>query len=256
MIRTFPLFLFLLFSLFCHSQVLNLSGRITADSLEESTVHIINISRGTGTLNSASGSFSIEVEENDTLWFSSVQYEKLEIVVTADILQKKFLEVNLSEVINELEEVKINNYGLSGNLERDVADIKTFDKYKLGIPLSKEPLPTKAERELHSENVKFEHRTLKIPLDMAINALSGRLKRLKLIKANEDLSRLVEGAIAAFSEDFFTSFLNIPKEEIVSFMYYCAENSDLRSRFAKDNELQLIEYLQEMQKQFSEFKNE
>ncbi|UJH91093.1 hypothetical protein LZ575_20970 [Antarcticibacterium sp. 1MA-6-2] len=75
--RNFPLFLFLFFSIYCQSQVVNLSGKVFADSLEESTLHIINISRGTGTLNTATGSFLIEVQENDTLWFSSVQYEKL-----------------------------------------------------------------------------------------------------------------------------------------------------------------------------------
>ncbi|UJH91094.1 hypothetical protein LZ575_20975 [Antarcticibacterium sp. 1MA-6-2] len=176
--------------------------------------------------------------------------------MTAENLQKKYLEIKLSEVINELEEVNINDSGLSGNLGKDVADIKIIDKFKLGVPLSKKPLPTKAERELHSESVKFEHRTLKIPLDMAINALTGRLKRLKMIKANEDLSRLIERAIDAFSTEFFTTLLHIPKEEIYSFMYYCAENSDLRNRIINENELQLIEYFQKMQKQFAYFKKQ
>lgn len=64
-----------------------LKGKIKADALEETTIHIINITKKTGTVNAASGDFQISVQENDTLLFSSIQYENLEVLISRDILQ-------------------------------------------------------------------------------------------------------------------------------------------------------------------------
>lgn len=84
-----------------------MKGKIIADSLGIPTVHIINYTAQTGTINSSSESFQILVKENDVLWFTSVQYKKVEIEVSAEIINSGYQEVALKEEVNELEEVNI-----------------------------------------------------------------------------------------------------------------------------------------------------
>ncbi|HSP82807.1 MAG TPA: hypothetical protein VLN72_03665 [Gillisia sp.] len=227
-----------------------LKGKLEAKNLEESTVHIINYSRGIGTVNSASGNFEIPVAAGDIIWFTSVQYEKVEVLITKEILESKFLLVRLEESVSELDEVRLSNLSLSGNITRDIAEMKTLNKYALGVPLNTKPLPTKAERDLQSQG-KFQlGLATAIPLDLLINSLSGRLKRLKLIKANEDLSLLVEKGIAAFPAEFFYTEFNIPEDDIYNFVHYCLESGNLKGFLGAGKELDLIGFYKAKAKEF------
>ena len=240
MVKTCFTFFILLVCTRSFGQVL-IKGKLQAKSLEESTVHIINYSRGTGTVNSDSGNFEIKAAEGDILWFTSVQYEKVEVLISKEILNEEFLLVILKESVSELEEVQLSNHSLSGNISRDIAGMKTLNKYALGVPLNTKPLPTKAQRDLKSQgNVQLGLATA-IPLELLINTLSGRLKRLKLIKANEDLSLLIEKGIAAFPAEFFNTVFNITEDEIFNFVHFCAENGNLNLFLGPGKELDLIE---------------
>lgn len=53
----------------CAQDKKNVQGKIVADSLLESSVHIINKSLQRGTVNKASGHFTIEVRVNDTPYY-------------------------------------------------------------------------------------------------------------------------------------------------------------------------------------------
>ena len=241
MVKTcFTILLFLVCAC-SYGQVL-LKGTLEAKNLEEGTVHIINSYRGIGTVNSTSGYFEIIVDQGDILWFTSVQYEKVEVLISKKIVVDKFLQVYLKESVSDLEEVRLSNLSLSGNISRDIAGIKTLNKYALGVPLNTKPLPTKAERDLESQG-KFQlGLATAIPLELLINSLSGRLKRLKLIKANEDLSLVIEKGVAAFPPVFFITNFHIPQHEIFNFVHYCAKNADLNLFLGPGKELDLIEF--------------
>ncbi len=249
MVKTFFTFIILLVCTGSYGQVL-LKGKLQANSLEENTVHIINYSRGTGTVNTASGNFEIIVAQGDILWFTSVQFEKVEVLISKEILEDKFLLVNLKESVSELDEVRLSYLSLSGNISRDIAGMKTLNKYALGVQLNTKPLPTKAQRDLESQG-KFQlGLATAIPLELLINTLSGRLKRLKVIKSNEDLSFLIESGITAFPTEFFEKELKIPKDEIFNFVHYCAENGDLKKFLNDANQLALIEFYRAQAKDY------
>lgn len=130
---SFFLVFLLIFSahLFSQDRVL-LKGEILADSIE-APIHIINITAEKGTVTEANGEFSIEVRENDLLLFSSVQFQKKEILITAEILSSKVLKVELQKDLTELDEVRLHQ--LSGNLASDIEEIKTFDPRIIGFAL-------------------------------------------------------------------------------------------------------------------------
>lgn len=72
-----------------------IEGRVYSKDADVAAVHVSNISTQRGTITDVSGYFEIMARLNDTLVFSAVQYEKVELVVTWDILEKDFLQVPL-----------------------------------------------------------------------------------------------------------------------------------------------------------------
>lgn len=230
-----------------------LRGEIIADSLQDASVHIVNITRSTGTLNSASGTFEIKVEVNDTLWFTSVQYEKAEIVVTEDLLQKEKISVKLQEVLIPLAEVNISNLKLTGNLrtdsegmeiiallppELDKRELKNFNFYT-EIPSSS----------LSPENWSYEQNRIGegkeiFDLNISLDLISGLFKKKPgNSNSGEILSAKIQKIRQQFDDDFFLDILGIEQNYIVDFLFYLDEEIE-RSRFSiPSNSLTLTELL-------------
>lgn len=213
-----------------------LEGRIVADSLENSRINILNISSNTGTTNSDSGEFKIKVRENDTLLFSSVQYENVRIIISKNIIAQEFLKVALTKKTIDLDEVIVRKIDLTGNLSRDIEKFKTYDLYE-GIPTSEVPRLTTIGRQL------FTARDGDI--DPLLNMISGRMQMLEKANENEELTRDVQKGINVVEPSFFTDHLQIPKGEIVNFVFYCARSPLYKSLITNDNYLELIELFRE-----------
>ena len=225
-----------------------LQGKIITGEEDASLIHVINFSQNTGTTTGSNGTFEIRVNENDTLLFTAVQYERLEIQISPEVYKNKFLTVVLKEAINEMDELNLSNTGLTGRINTDLDQIKTFNKYNLGIPLSTKPLPSQHDRRISSAS--------STPVDLLLNVLSGRLKKLKEEREVFQLISLVGKAEEALPEDFFTNYLELSENDIVNFLYFCAEKSDLRVELSTGNKIALMEYFQEMKDRYEEFLTE
>lgn len=259
MIRIFLVFVLLITGTTAFSQEkVVLQGRITADSLNTSSVNIINLTQKSGTTHNASGGFAIEVREQDTLLFSSVQYEVLEIIITQEILEGKYLEIELSESINELDEVQISNISLTGNLQQDLSRITTFSQTDVGIPLSSKPRLTSIQRKLETASaVQTDSKRnppglVNVSLDAILNTFNGKIEMLRKARDNEVLENIVLAGMEAFPVAFFVEELELPEEHIKNFVYYCAENPNFRSLLADGKQLELLEYYQKKALQFKE----
>ncbi|MDT0689446.1 hypothetical protein RM549_06595 [Salegentibacter sp. F188] len=245
------LFVLILFIPFlCSAQErIQLKGKITNDSLDGSYINIINKTSNIGTINSSSGEFQIQVREKDTLEFSSIQYEKLEVVVTPLLMEAGYLRVLLVPGISELDEVKISNIDLTGDLSRDIGNMNTFSISQFGIPNANRKALSAAERRLHAATTTSVSTSVSgggaggaVGLDPLINAITGRTKKLKKVVANEKLQQMVEKGVAAFSTRFFVEELKIPEDKIINFVYYCAENHQLKYLLKDENRLDLLEF--------------
>jgi|SRR5690625_1945147 len=113
------------------------TGKIKTDSLQEISVNIINISRQKGTISKKDGSFEIQVFLEDEILFSALGFENHTIIITDSVLKNQPVEIQLETAVNLLEEVKLSNFNLSGDLVRDAAQIEYFDQTEVGIPFSK-----------------------------------------------------------------------------------------------------------------------
>ncbi len=236
---------FLLYLPIFSQEAVILKGIVIADSLNESAINIVNFTQKTGTTNNSSGEFQIKVKKSDTLMFSSVQYNLVEVRITEDILEKQFLQVMLIEKLNELGEVKISNISLSGNLEQDLKDMNHFSQADIGFPFSTKPAPTLMQRKMSGAT--------NSPIELLVNTLNGRIKMLKKAQELMAFDALIDKGIEAVPTEFFVDDLHIPKEEIINFVNFCAEGVAYRGILTQGDHLKLMDFYSIKAPEFLDF---
>lgn len=230
------LFIFI-FYLNGFGQDIELKGKITSNNFEDVTaINIINLSQKKGSISDAEGNFSISVKENDTLIFSAVQYEILEVVIDKQIFEEGNLAILMQEKNNLLKEVVINPYGLTGNLEKDAQNMPsyTFDYKAAGLQPPKKPR-TVTERRLYTAT--------STSVDYILNSINGRIKKLRQLNEWNKLDELKSEIQTNLPNSFFVTDLGIKEEWVEDFIYFCLENQALKSYVQNNNELEIIEYL-------------
>ena len=245
--KPFFVVIFLFLSMILKAQQpVELEGKILADSLEYTFINIINISSYVGTTNDPDGHFVVKVKENDTLQFSSVQYQKKEIVITKAILNAKFLEVFLLPGVNQLDEVYLFDSNLIGNLEKDFTKIDFYDKYQLNAPQLKQDIPSLIDRKLAA--------TGGDPSNLLLNTITGERQKVKKIKANMVFDDRVEKALELIAPDNILK-MGIQEDELMLFIYFCAEDELFNLYVDQESKGPLFEFFQHKVKSWKQRKS-
>ena len=240
--------LFLISVLFCSSLGAQnffskkLEGRVFSKDGDVSATHVLNISTKKATITDIDGFFSIQVQLNDTLLFSAVQYKKKQIVITSEIQYQKVLQVLLEDAINELDEVTVTPYNLTGNINQDIDIIKTeaiVTAHTIGLPNAYARVPSKAEREL------FEATSGGglLPLNPILNGISGRTKMLKKRLARNNLYERTERVKAFYADSLFSAKLKVPDDKIDDFLYFCEIDADFQTVVDSHDRLKIWEFI-------------
>lgn len=239
-----------LFSLFCFkpifSQSVEILGRVKSEADVEN-IHVINKTAQVFTITKNNGTFNIAAKLNDTLVFSSIQYQPKEIIISAQIISNKAILVVLDEQINTLDEVVVGKV-LTGDL---MADIKNIDGkppinfYDVGIPGYTGKPATQSERRLNEATTGAGI----IPLNPIINAITGRTKMLKQrikIEEKEELMQLVRRRLAT---DFFLS--NPLEEDLkLDFFYFCADDKNFIKYCKNQTDFKILIFLRMKYRQY------
>lgn len=238
------LYLLLVF-LFCGNLIFaqktyEIRGRIVTDSLDGFQVNIINISNKTGTISKSDGSFTVKAEIEHELLFSTLGYKPERLVVTDSIVNLTTLEIRLTKAVNMLEEVHISNIPFTGDLTRDVRQIKTINQTDFGLPHAPIPL-SKAERRYHAATTS----SMGIPLDPLIYLITGRLKMLKRQLEYEKEEKRIENALYLVSKEYIIRDLKIPEDKVYHFLYYCNDFEEFAVAVQTKKPLVILEYLEE-----------
>ena len=152
MIKHLLIFILLFVNFTCIAQnSFELSGRVIAQTRDTLEVSVLNLSRETGVVTNEKGDFKIDVSIGENLYFSSIQFEPLEVEVTSTILEDPNYMVFLFPKINELQEVLLSSVDLIGIEEADIKNIPLqpyLSAANLGLPQATKPLPTIEELSL------------------------------------------------------------------------------------------------------------
>ena len=103
------------------------NGRIVVEHSDISGITIFNASSNTGTITDSNGAFKLAVALNDIIEVSALQFQNLNFRVNEAIVASKNMKIFLIEEINKLDEIIVKTKGLTGNLNTDIIDAKTFN---------------------------------------------------------------------------------------------------------------------------------
>lgn len=211
-----------------------MEGKIFADSVETYQVNIININQKIGSVSNQEGKYSIKANVGDSILFTSLQHKTYTLKVEENNL-KTTTSIFLELEINELPEVTINQYQLSGDLSSDIDQVKVDfvdqRQFGFGVPRQLE----KIEREIYSASTGM--------LTPLIYAITGEAKVLRKRKANADIQFNKNRVLRNVSADLITKDLNIPRIYVDDFAYFCAEDEQTMTILEKNDPLALIDEL-------------
>lgn len=226
----------------------SLEGKVLFDAKGITDVHIMNTTAGKATISDEEGRFTIDVTLGDTLLFSAVQYKRKSLVISTAILQSKIVYIRLEEFVNELDEVVVRPYNLSGDLMRDMQQMKidpVVTASTLGLPNAYVKPMMQSERLLREASLgPFSIGMLtSIPFNPLINAISGRTKMLKKRVARDKKYLLSQRVRNYYPDSIFVKQLGIPEESIADFMYYCEVDEHFDSIVATEDHIKILNLL-------------
>ncbi|SRX74924.1 carboxypeptidase-like regulatory domain-containing protein [Aequorivita antarctica] len=241
-----------------------ISGKIHVPQGEDSEgISVYNISSQKGTITNADGSFEIEIAENDRVQITALQYQSFTVIVDKGIVNRKVMNIFLNPSVNQLEEVVVRPYDLSGNINADVKKIPTYNgtkdlklsyyNLKYGDDLDPDD-KTKiesnaAEEALHSNTLKNGANVLAI-LGGVAQLLFPNGEKISIVEQQENQSLLSNNIQQRFSKDFIAANFDIPEDKAVDFLFYAQENGLDQDLLKPKNEIQLMEFLFKKSKEY------
>lgn len=226
-----------------------LSGEVDCPEPDCSGINVLNKRSLQGTITTDQGQFTIGVKLGDTLVFSAVQFKVKVLRVVEYLLQTNFVRIPMEPFVNELDEVVVQPYNLSGNLGADATNLEPAappSAESLGLPNAGIRIITQEERRLHEATSGGGL----VPLNPILNAITGRTKRLKEQLRVQQKYQRTQRVRAFYPDSLFTKELQIPKEKIPDFMYYCEIDSVFQARVDTRDRLLIWEYMKNRAKTY------
>ena len=243
---------FFVLSIVCvHAQeIKELGGRVSAQGKDVTGVVVRNMNSKQATITDEKGNFSIRVRENDTLIFLAVQYKNKILPLTPEIFKTNFITVPLEEFVNELDEVVVSPYNLSGDIDKDIKNLKLekdVSAEALGLPNADVKIITQSERKLHeADSGKFFYYYVvgaAVNINKILNRISGRTKMLKKRVEIDRRYAQTQRVQDAFVDSLFIDSLKIPSDSFSDFMYFCEVDADFEAVVQTDDQLKIWEFL-------------
>ncbi len=252
------LFLTLSFSIFAQEvERIKVAGEIHVPQGEDAEgISVYNISSQNGTITNAAGTFEIEVAENDRIQITALQYQSFTVSIDKGIVDRKVMNIFLNPAVNQLEEVVVRPYDLTGNINVDVKKIPTYNvtkdwdlSYKnmeYGYAFEQDAQTAiagnAAEEALNDRALKNGANILGI-LGGVAQLLFPKGNKISIEEEREDLITISNSIQQRFSADFIEANFNIPADKALDFLFFTQENGLDKDMLKPVNEMQLMEFL-------------
>ncbi|WP_410004496.1 carboxypeptidase-like regulatory domain-containing protein [Aequorivita nionensis] len=242
------------------------SGKIHVPQGEDAEgISVYNISSQKGTITDADGAFEISITENDRLQITALQYQSFTVIVDKGIVERKMMNIFLNPAVNQLEEVVVRPYDLTGNINADVKKIPTytgtkdlklsFYNLKYGDDLEPDAKTqisgNAAEEALHGNSLKNGANVLAL-LGGVAQLLFPKGEKISIVEKQEKQSLVSNNIQQRFSKDFIAANFDIPEDKAVDFLFYAQENGLDQDLLKPQNEMQLMEFLFKKSKEYKE----
>jgi len=241
---------------FSQEKTISIYGKIYSVDTLVANVHVFNLTKKIGTISNDIGEFKLIVSENDTLYISSLEYEKTKIIVTKTNIEAKEIFIKLNPFVNELEEIFLRH--LTGNLSFDIANkpVDTIPRHNYEFKLS--DLNKVLPNDDYAKDKRVNAQDITDPIGpMGAAATLPDKRYQELLKLKRELKQKKEFP-DKIKRDLgiahFTKNLNIPEDQINFFLSYC-EYRDVVEKYYNNKELEVIEILNQESKNYNAIKN-
>lgn len=246
----------------------NINGRIVVASNDKEGVTVFNTSANKGSITDENGTFEIAVALNDVIEFGALQFKDFRVTITNEVLESKQLTVLLVEEINKLDEVVLLPFGLTGNLDADLENVRTYnvslDAVYFGLDHIEDfeftsDYKTKVdnlafnEYNPHMDNMLNLVNVAGFLMKQIINIDGVGLDNIKFKSEKE--KQLIEKtpfkkALDTYSVNYIHTNFEIPLNQIEAFTDYVEEQGVDETLFEENKELQLLERISQLSKSF------
>lgn len=234
-----------------------INGVIKA-SIDDEVEGIVVFNRATnrGTITNQNGEFQIVAGVGDRIEIVAMQFQKFTVVVDKGIVDSKRLSVFLNETINQLDEVVVMPYDLSGNVKADVNRVVLAqDKGLEEVIKETQGRINDADYDFRPDQQTPVKNTVFLE-DRMINGLNFvNLFKLAFNKRNDeaDLQKDLDVKMRkVYDDDFFSNVLLLQKDQINDFIFYAEDKGLDETYFKEGKELDLLEFLVYQSKQYRE----
>jgi len=262
--------LFCTFSIIAFSQDIDritINGRIIVSAQDKEGVTVYNTSSNKGTVTDEIGEFKIDVTINDVVEFGALQFKDFTVVISEQILESKQMTVILVEEVNKLDEVVLLPFGLTGNLNADLENVRTYnvslDAVYFGLDHI-EDFQFSADYKTKAENVAFNEYNPKVDNMLNLVNLAGFLVSQVADIDGEEMTNQdkalnktpFKNALEQYSVNFIHVNFDIPLDEMNAFVDYVENKGVDESLLAKNKEVQFLERINQLSQSYLKFKGD
>lgn len=247
-------------------------GKITASKGDDvEGINIYNKSSQIGTITSFTGEFKLKVAENDRVLISAIQFQNFTVIIDKVIIETKTMYIALNPVINQLDEVLIRPYDLSGNIVADVKRINVssvsnkYDtsyetlefEYEFSADVQTSIKENKAEDAYHNGQEQYRGDLIGLGA-LLVSAFLPKNKNKKSTKKEQisEVDMITNAVQKRFGNSYISKTFNIPEDKVNEFIYFVEDNGIDKKLLLSENELLLIEYLDKQSKAYLKQRNE
>ncbi|MFO7744825.1 MAG: hypothetical protein R6V36_05515 [Psychroflexus sp.] len=220
-----------------------INGKVQNENIPIDDVLVSNSTTGEFSKTNSKGIFSIKAKAGETLSFTHLSFQTFRETVSSQILNMELIEIQVSDKVNRLDEVKINAFP---NI--NAVSLGILDHQPEQLTTNQRRLSTAGDfKPIHLLGVLAGS----LPVDPIINKISGKTDRIKkLVKFDKDEDYF--DFIKDHHENLIKKELGISEEEFSRFVYFLISDSRIQDSIKSNNNSQLQFFIHDLGIQFRE----
>ena len=244
---------FVVVSMFSQKQII-LKGKVHFNEKLLSEVHIFSINSSKGTITNSNGLFELRVSLGDKLLITAMPYKEKHITITNALFSLGYVDINLLETINTLEEVVVDSRKLVGNLLIDSKNVPKDPNFKYKVTIDIKNYDLSQIPDTGSGADRGNEANNKIPSGVNILGLVGMLAKVafptkKIRKKPNTYTKETPSIMRKeLGDAFFIKELKVPKVHIDDFLEEYCNTKEFIDLYEENKIIECITYFFEKNK--------